>query len=329
MTKNKSITLTLKLDELNRDRAQHFMSIYDFETIIGDSEKKFYLGTKKPRICRFCKKTDTEVPFKSDAHVMPQFMGNRNLLSYFECDECNTLFSSYEDSFANFFGISRTFAQIKGQTNKVPKFKDPKTGLEVFLGDTGIQMSIIEGKDHIKIDPENKSLEITTERPTYVPIHIPKILIKVGLSMLPETDTMDYDFARRFIMQSDKDVRFKDSNILRILGYFIPGPPKFPRPFAQLFNKKSIKSELLCPSRQLILYYANYCFQIILPFADSDRWLQGKQIDNPIFPLLIDNSHFDTFGTYHKLNLNLTSNEKKKAEEHKLTFSFDRFIKTL
>ena len=177
MNEKKTISLTLKLDELNRDRAQHFLSIYDFETIIGDSDKKFSLGVKDPRICRFCKKTDKEVTFKTDAHVMPQFMGNRNLLSYFECDECNSLFSLYEDSFANFFGISRTFAQIKRQSRKVPKYKDNKTGLEVFLTDTGIQMTMIEGNDPIKFDLENKSLEITTERPTYIPIHIPKTLI--------------------------------------------------------------------------------------------------------------------------------------------------------
>lgn len=329
MTDKKSITLTLQLDELNRDRAQHFMSIYDFETIIGDSDKKFFLGTKDPRACRFCTRTDSEVTFKSDAHVMPQFMGNKNLLSYFECDECNSLFSSYEDSFAKFFGISRTFAQIKGQTKKVPKFKDPKTGLEVFLADTGIQMTMIEGKDPIKIDPENKSLEITTERPAYIPIHIPKTLIKMGISMLPEADVKDYEYARKFIMQSDKDIHFKDSNMIRILGYFIPGPPKFPKPFVQLYKKKSEKSDLLCPSRQVVLYYANYCFQIMMPFAGSDKWLQGKQINNPVFPLLIDKSHFDSFGPYQKLNLNLTSNEKKKGEEHKLSFSYDSATRTI
>jgi len=147
--------------------------------------------------------------------------------------------------------------------------------------------------------------------------------------MLQKKDVTDYDYTRKFIIQSDKDIHFNNSKMLYVLGYFIPGPPKFSKPFAQLYKKKADKSELLCPTRQLILYYANYCFQIILPFAKPDEWLQGKNIDNPIFPLLIDNSHFEKFGKYQKLNCNLTSNEKKKGEEHKFNLSFDSFKKTL
>lgn len=314
--------MTLNLDKLNLDRANNFFDKYDFESIMGDSDSKYYLGQKEPRICRFCNKTEQDVTFNSDAHVMPQFMGNKNLLSYFECDSCNSLFSKYEDSFANFFGISRTFAQIKGQSKKVPKFKDPKTGLEVFLGDTGIQITTIEGKEVFKIDEENKSLEITTERPGYIPIHIPKTIIKMGLSMLSETDVLNYDYSRRFILQNDKDIHFKDSNLLKIFGYFIPGPPKFPKPFVQLYKRKD-NIETLCPERQVILYHSNYCFQMTLPFAESDKHLQGQNIDLPIFPLLIDNSHFEQYGEYQKLHLNLTSNEKKSGEEHKITFSYE------
>jgi hypothetical protein len=324
----KTIDLNLNLDKLNLERAKNFFDTYDFETIIGDSDKKYFLGQKEPRVCRFCKKASPEVTFYMEAHVMPQFMGNRNLLSYFECDSCNALFSKYEDSFASFFGITRTFAQIKGQSNKVPKFKDPKTGLEVFLTDTGIQISTIEGKEVVEIDAENKYLTVSTERPGYIPIHIPKTIIKIGLCMLSESDVSDYEYARKFIMQSEKDAQFKDSNLLKIFGYFIPGPPKFPKPFMQLYKRKD-NIDRLCPQRQVILYHSNYCFQMTLPFADSDKHLQGKNVDLPIFPLLIDNSHFEEFGEYQKLHLNLTSNEKKSGEEHKVRFSFDDFNRTL
>jgi hypothetical protein len=327
--KKNTVSLKLKLDELNAKKAQYFFEIYDFETIIGDSEKKHFLGNKDPRICRFCTKSDKEVTFKSLAHVLPQFMGNKNLVSYFECDECNSLFGKYEDSFANFFGISRTFAQIKGKTKKVPKFKDPKTGLEVSLSDTGIQMSMIEGKSPIKIDLKQKSMEIITERPAYIPIHIPKTLIKIGLSMLQDTEIEDYDLARKFIIQSEKDEQFLNNDILRILGYFIPGPPKFPKPFAQLYRKKESSKDRPVPDRHLVVYYANYCFQLILPFSKLDESLRGKEIDLPVFPLLIDNSHFESFGEYQKLNLNLTSNEKRKSEQHKLKFSFETFDKLI
>jgi hypothetical protein len=322
MEPQEKIQFELNLDKQNLERAQAFFETYDFESIIGDTVEKYYLGNKEPRICRFCKKTEKEVTFKTDAHVIPQFMGNKKLLSYFECDECNFLFSKYETSCADYFGISRTFAQIRGQSNKVPKFKDPKTGLEVVLADTALQISTLEGTDVFKINEENKSLELITERPGYIPIHIPKTIIKMGLSMLSENDMPGYDYARRFLIQSEQDVNFKDSMLLHLYGYFIPGPPKFKKPFMHLYKKKG-SIEKPCPNRQIILYYSNYCFQMILPYGDDDKGLQGKNINFPMFPLLIDNSHFEKFGKYQILHLNLTSSKKKKGEEHKLTFSFD------
>lgn len=324
----KTIKINLNLDELNHARATHFFEIYDHETTIGDSKTKYYLGNRKPRICRFCKKSEPKVIFKSDAHVIPQFMGNRNLLSYFECDTCNSLFGKYEDSFANFFGITRTFAQIPSQSNKIPKFNDKKTGLEVFLGDTAIQITTIEGNDVLKIDKENKSIEIITERPGYIPIHIPKTIIKMGLSMLSDTDIINYDVARKFIIQTKNDIAFKDNNLLKIYGYFIPGPPKYPKPFVQLFKKKD-NIKILCPERQILVYYSNYCFQMVLPFAKSDNNLDGQKINLPIAPLLIDYSYFEQFGEYQKIYLNLTSNEKKSGEEHIITFSYDNIKQTL
>lgn len=330
MTNTIYMELTLDLDKLNIDRAENFFNLYELETMIGDSEKKYFLGDKKtPRTCRFCSKSNLEVKFNSDAHVIPQFMGNKNLLSLFECDECNNLFSKYEDSFANFFGITRTFSQIRGQSKKAPKFKDKKTGLEVVLTDTGITMSTIEGIDTITVDKEKKKLEIWTERPGYIPIHIPKALIKIGLCMLSAVDFHDYDYSKFFIMKSENDIHFKDSKILRIYGYFIPGPPKFPKPFVQLYKRRELYKHNLLPNRQLILYYSNYCLQMIFPFAKSDEHLQGKNIDLPIFPLLIDNSHFEEFGEYQQLNLNLTSDEKKSGEEHNISLSFDSYTDTI
>lgn len=320
MSSDKIIELNLELDELNSQRAESFFASYDFETIVGDSPNKTFLG-EKGNSCRFCNKSEPEVKFTTLAHVIPQFMGNKNLVSHFECDNCNALFSKYEGSFANFIGISRTFAQIKGQTKKVPKYKDPKTGLEVFIGDTSVQMSIIEGKEVIKIDEENKTMDILTQRPGYIPIHIPKTIIKMGLSMLPFEELYNYDFARKFIVQSDKDEVFKDFKLLNIYVYFIPGPPKFSTPFVQLYKRKQ-STEILCPERQVILYYANYCFQMVLPFADSDKNMQGKDIKLPLFPLLIDNSHFVEYGQYKFSILNLTSHEKKTGEEHTVRFSF-------
>jgi HNH endonuclease len=303
---------TLNLDPLNREKDQLFFDVYELEeTIFGDVGKKIYLGTKLPRVCRFCKRTNAEVTFKKYAHVLSQFLGNRNLLSYFECDECNELFGIYEQSFASYFGGLITFAGIKGKSRKVPKYGDDKTGLEVSFGETFTQITIPAGNGQVEIDQENKSIIISTGR-SYVPIHIPKILIKIGLCMLQPEDVDDYDRARKFILDSAMDSRFDGSEMLRVSSYFIPGPFTFSKPFAELYKKKRKQSKHF-PLRQVILCFANVCLQITLPFAKSEQHRVAKETMIP-YPLGSDNPYFELFGKYQTLNLDLTSHKKEKVE---------------
>jgi hypothetical protein len=317
--------LTLRLNENHLKKAKNFFSKYELVSLIGDSDEKYFLGEKENRVCRFCKKPKSEVKFKKEAHVIPEFMGNHNLVSFFECDDCNHIFSKYEDSFANYLGITRTISQIQGKKNKVPKYKDMRSGLEMTLGDEGLQMTSIDGTDTFELDEDDKSFTLKTKRPGYIPMHIPKLFIKIGISMLLDEELIDFEYTREFIINSDKDLKFKDSNLLRILGYFIPGPPKFKKPFVQLYQKKDLNSEEKLKKYILIFYYSSYQLQMILPFGKPDEHLQGQKIDVPIAPLMIDNSYLVKFGNERFLNLNLTSTEKKTGEEHNITFSFDSF----
>ena len=184
------MNVEIYLDELNSKRAQNFFDIYTIDNKVSVPDIKTYLGAKETRKCRFCNRTNEDVSFSKDAHVIPEFMGNKKLLSYFECDECNIKFSIYEDSFAKFIGASRTISQIKGKTKtKVPKHKDPKSGLEISLGETGIHVGVQNDSNEVVIDEDAKELIIKTKRQTYVPIHIPKILTKIGMCLLKDDQT--------------------------------------------------------------------------------------------------------------------------------------------
>lgn len=154
-----TLRLPLPADAVNRQRAQHFFGTYALEAMVGPSDKPFYLGTPPPasRVCRFCRQQEPAVTFRMDAHLMPDFMGNRNLLSYFECDSCNYLFAKYEDSFANYLGLSRTFSQIKGKNRKVPKYKDNKTGLEVSMSEEQLHIKTIQGQNSLVVDKATNS----------------------------------------------------------------------------------------------------------------------------------------------------------------------------
>src|SRR5258706_1693929 len=107
-------SITVDLDDNSIRRYTAFFNVYRHQkTIETDLSEKIYLGTDH-KVCRFCGKHSPIVKFRTDAHVIPQSIGNRYLLSYFECDTCNHFFGNkYENSLTNFFSHLRPFARIE------------------------------------------------------------------------------------------------------------------------------------------------------------------------------------------------------------------------
>ena len=86
--------------------------------------KRITLGRKDDRICRFCKRNDTEVLFGMDAHVIPLSLGNKVLFSNYECNDCNQFFGSgIENDLGNWSKPHRTLARIRGKKG-VPTIKN-------------------------------------------------------------------------------------------------------------------------------------------------------------------------------------------------------------
>jgi hypothetical protein len=327
----KTLQLPMPADAVNQQRAQQFFGAYTCQMMVGPSDTPFYLGLPTPRVCRFCGRTEPEVSFRKDAHVMPDFMGNRNILSYFECDTCNALFAKYEDSFANYLGVARTFNQIKGKNKKVPKFKDNKTGLEVSMGAEGLNIKTIQGQDPLIIDATTNSAQLVTTRPSYIPIHLVKLLLKMALCLLDEQEVADYGWAKRFVTSEEHDEAAQGMGLLSVMMHSIPGPPVFPAPFAQLFTRNETAPADI-PEKVFVLYYANYYFQLALPFSrvDKVRFLAItpplKTIDIPVFPLLIGETWLADYGPASFKRVDFTSNQKRVGEEHRFSLSFEKMV---
>lgn len=316
--------ISFDLDENNLKRASHFFSNYDMMKLLSDAPEKYYLGSSKNKKCRFCGEREPVVKFAMKAHAIPQFMGNQNLLSHFECDSCNSIFSKYEDSFARFLGVSRTLSQIKGKKGTVPKFNDSKTSLQVVMTDEGIKTSSTVGDDVMEMNEENKSFILKTYKTTYTPIFIPKLLVKLAVTILPEEEIVNFKNTCKFLTTNSNNEKFKDLNLLHVFGYYVPGPKIFEKPFLLLFKSKVDN----LPQFIFLLQYHNYQFQIVIPFGSNDEKLQGKNVELPIAPLFLNKSHTDQLGKEKFMNLNLTSVKKKVSEAQNITFSYDKFEQT-
>ena len=326
--KIKILRLPKPTNPVDLQRAEVFFGAYDCQMMVGPWEELFYLGEESPRVCRFCKQTVPQVEFTRLAHVMPDFMGNRNIVSYFECDSCNQHFGKYEASFANYLGLDRTFSQIKGKGGKIPTFMDKAGGLTVSVDDTGLHIESVSGKTDLVFNEELKSAELVVNKSGYVPIHVLKLLLKIGFCLLPEEELIHYEKLRRLLITSQKDEIIRDYALLDVVIHYVPGPPFFSEPFAQLYMRKPEARESLV-DKVFLLYYANYYMQVVMPFstAEHERLVACHppvtKLDVPVFPVLASAEHLAEYGPATFKRKRFTSTKKVKGEKQAYTLQFE------
>lgn len=82
--------LTSESDRRTVKAMEFYEHNYDTLTILLlRSGMRVLLGDKHRCVCRFCGGERPTVSFRSRAHTIPKFLGNKSLFAYYECDTCN------------------------------------------------------------------------------------------------------------------------------------------------------------------------------------------------------------------------------------------------
>jgi hypothetical protein len=328
-TNKYSINFLGAFTEKHKEQFANFIEDYEADILYFHPNKKPKLKKSSDRVCRFCNKKEPNVTFKKIAHAISEFMGNKNLISDHECDTCNDLFSTYEDSFAKFLGIARTLSGSKGKEG-IPTFKNPDKKLEVRKNDLNegvlINFEEIDNK-YFEIDETGKRLTIKATKHPYKPIYVYKALLKIAYGLLPEIDLPNYENCR-VLLQSDKhDEKLKGHSYLRLFGYFSPGP-QFKSPLVFLWKKKADRIQKNLPLRTMVLYFQNYVHQIFLPFGEEDNKINqiGKTITFKILPPFLDEKWIEIFGQPGTIHVDLSGYDTKSNDKQSVTMKFDEAI---
>jgi len=181
----------------------------------------------KQRLCRFCRRAVPEVTFNNDAHAVPEFLGNKSLISMNECDSCNTLLADrYEDHLAKWFGPLRTVSQIHGKSG-VPTYQDKKREhggrIRIEMGDDGLHFTLVDADLMGQLSnggPMAFSLPVDTPSQPYIPIRAAMALVKAACSMCPPGELNQCNAAMDWLMWR---VRARAS-MFPVLHAFTPGP---------------------------------------------------------------------------------------------------------
>lgn len=299
------------------EQANLFFESYNpkYYTICPSSKMKG-LKLKPDRKCRFCGLSEPNTSFKETAHLIPEFLGNKYLISEFECDHCNKIFAQYENDFANFLGPILSLQGINGKV-KDKKFKNPDKNVV-------IQKEKIWGdKDYLTISRENvedTSFEIDREKGkgsirfikhSYTPINVYKSLVKLALSCLPEEEVGFYELTKKFILTPQLNDMIK--GIQRVFVSQLPLGYGYNSPHTIIYEKKD--SSLEIPTHVFIIYFGNLIYQIQIPFHKNDlKFYDGRILNIKICPPLLPDEKFVSNNNIQTRILELEGLDKIKGE---------------
>ena len=149
---------------------------------------KQFIGSKVDRCCRFCGRDKTRTTFKKQAHVIPQAIGNRTLLSYDECDICNAQGGKLEDDFAKYLSILRPFAGTRiGGKGSVKLKPGQHSYVKGNCSDNSITVELNSMDPCVKVERiDSNNLKITVKRPPLTVLNVAKTLGRMIWYVLPK-----------------------------------------------------------------------------------------------------------------------------------------------
>lgn len=296
------------------------------------STKTYTPNQLEERTCRYCGRDENSVPFTMDAHIIPELMGENDILSMEECDECNKTFSSYESHLAIFFRPYLTAVGVKGK-KKIPEFhsrtidNDEDTRMVFKHDDEGKRQLIIGSLEDYKIDEANKRASITFRLPPHKPKYIYKALVKIALSLLPKEKTERYSNLFDWLMGRDTYSDYFTVAFLTVLT-----GKKFASPFADLYEAKRVmRKASFIPELCLIVNFGNIVIQIFLPLSKEFDYeaSNGKSPTLNVYPAFTLNIDFEEAQKTGKVNYYFTTLDLKSEESvsynNTIHFTFERY----
>lgn len=160
----------------------------DYEiSVFGPDRKNIGEIQKSKRICRFCENSRTPISFNNKAHAISEALGNKTVVLYEECDNCNSYFSqSIEQDLIEYLSLFRTFYQIKG-----------KGGAKDFVG----KNFELRKADNLVLKFESDGEQAEGDLPMSIPLHsnkkisrqnIYRTLCKYFISVIPSEKVPDF-----------------------------------------------------------------------------------------------------------------------------------------
>jgi hypothetical protein len=285
-------------------------------TYLGDTA---LIRDKNRRVCRFCGQTTPAVTFNKEAHVAPQLLANRSLLSLYECDACNQKFGAgIEYDLGNWTKPHRTVLRVPGQ-NGVPAIKGRGPDPWRIEGST-TALAVKARRDAVPyvVDEEKRLIIMELPRDSYTPAGVMKAFVRIGLTLMPEEELVNFPKLMAWIMNPDHAAA-DIGTWSWIYETTFPGPMPNDRVLAGLYRRENEVGPY--PYMFLMLAYANHAYQVPLFSVERDAHLDGKQVEAPLYSITSPADRA-AFGHPNETFLDFTGTDVVKGEVVKIKLNY-------
>jgi len=287
-----------------------------------DDSKKYYIGKKNKKICRFCSESEPKVTFRTIAHAIPECLGNKNIICYDECDTCNKNFSENIEIHLDKITLRyRNINMIKGK-KKIPSYKsnDKKIRIDVVNKEERLNQVIAsQNSNSITFDKDKNILKQNYDIPSHVPSLAYKTLVKMALSIMDYSSLKDFNLLNIWIQ--DKQQELNLGFPLKVMFTFIPAINPLQKIFVYLFKNKNDKQEYF--SHMFVLAFGNIMYQIGIPNDIEIIERKSKKMLKLLSPFEIEKN----LGNIKHEILDWSQTTTVKSHSVSMTFSYDKIEK--
>lgn len=284
--------------------------------------QKVILKSSQPGVCRFCRLSTPEVAFNTEAHALPECMGNKSLVTKYECDNCNHFFGAgIENDFGAWTKAQRAVSSVKGKKG-VPALKQesPDRQWRFEHDATGLKLTHDKGDPIVVVDETTKQIVLTVPCDPYTPVAVLKAFTKMALSLIPDGEVPNFQEALAWIRNADHRADLVKPFAFPVLYTFIPGN-KPVETAALLLRRRS--DDLPVPYLTFVLSYGNEMFQTITPCPQRDEVIGGQKIALPYFPPIIElDNDIQQVAPVRRDTLDLTGCSIVKDEKMRTVFGY-------
>lgn len=271
--------------------------------------------------CRYCRRSEADGGrFTREAHALSECVGNRDLLSRDECDDCNHFFGwRLEDHLGRWLLPLRAITRMRGKSGYPSSGRIGPCEIRSVAGRVQVTP---HDDDGLVIDEVARTLTVVATRQPYIPVRVFKSLVKMAMAISPVEGLHRWDAVADWIRENGRDSRNPPFAVpLLVYATHYPGPG-IRTVVARLWRRTD--DRIGRPDMLFWLRFGNVSLQIPVPGLGTFGTTQDLDY---VFAAAEDEGMAgDAYGEPRGEPVDLSSSSEKREDRTSTTMRYKRLV---